>query len=580
MDRKLLETVQRAQKGDLECVARVTEMASERVIRYLYRISLDHHAAEDLCQETMIRLLEYLPKIVIRDEGAFWAWLYRTAFSRLQQHHRDQLRRRRHCDMRSDPSLTAATATDDETPFEQVARSELARAVWKAIGVLKLHHRQILTLRCLESLSYAQIATITGGTQLQAKVRFFRARQSLRRQLLRQGLAKDHLLPALGVFAAVTAGSGKRAAGVASASLDVGVGVAVIGMAATKMGAAVLTAATVGALAVGSVVSSGAADSVVSTSRTGLSRYTIDRIEKRIEADARRFNFISAGFIYDANVAMTTSHGTRADLDKVLPLRGPNPITSTLCLQLLEGRTIADLDDPIAQYSRRFANCMPVRYADTPVTFRHLLAHTSGLPDSLGGGPLGRDGKLRLESKPGERYRRTEAGYVVLEMLLEEITGKRLDELIQIRIAAPIEATSFRALAPNDATVAGVECTITDLTRFLGRLLQGKYVSGGLLRVQVCSPQDSDSHGLGYSLIASARDGLSLVWDHGTWGLYDYHCAFQPCGRLGLVVVAQRKALDQFPGDYLQTLLDLLAILGEQHMQDRGGPHKPVWEIP
>lgn len=31
-------------------MAQVTELASERVVRYLYRISLDRHLAEDLCQ--------------------------------------------------------------------------------------------------------------------------------------------------------------------------------------------------------------------------------------------------------------------------------------------------------------------------------------------------------------------------------------------------------------------------------------------------------------------------------------------------------------------------------------------------
>ncbi|MEN6424849.1 MAG: sigma-70 family RNA polymerase sigma factor [Phycisphaerales bacterium] len=580
MDPRLLETIQRAQRGDRECVARVMEQASARVVGYLHRISLDRHLAEDLCQETMIRLLEYLPRITIKDEAAFWAWLYRTAFSRLRQYHRDQVRHRRHCEIHSQSALAEAAAVDDGTIFEQIARNELAQTVWKAIGVLKLHHRQVLTLRCLESLSYAQIATITGGTRLQAKIRFFRAKQSLRRQLLRQGLTKGHLLPALAVFAAVTAGPGRRAAGVTGASLQVGTGAALIGMAATKMGVAVITTVVAGALTVSSVASSGAAGPAIRAGPAVLSRDTIRRIDRRIEADARHFNFINAGFLYDANVVMAASYGAGAGLDAVLPLRGPNPITSTLCLQLLEDKTIKDLDDPITQYTRRFADCMPARYAGAPVTFRHLLAHTSGLPESGNGGFLGRDGRLRIESTPGSRYRRSEAGYALVETLLEDITGKRLDELIQVRIAAPIEATSFKTLAPNDPAIAGVECTITDLTRFLGYLLQGKYVSGGLLRAEVGSPQDSSFHGLGCSLIASAEDGLSLIWDHGTWGLHDCYYALQPCGRLGFVVLSQKKALDQWPTDHLQTLLDLLAILGECHTQDRGGPHQPLWDIP
>jgi len=351
-------------------------------------------------------------------------------------------------------------------------------------------------------------------------------------------------------------------------------------MAASKVGTALIATAAAGALAVGAVVSSGTANSVVRVGPVGLSSDMVGRIDRRIEADARHSNFINAGLLYDANAVMTASYGAKANLDAVLPLRRPNPITSTLCLQLLKDKTIEDLDDPIPRYSARFADCMPARYVGTPVTFRHLLAHTSGLPDGPSGGFLGPDGKLRIESVPGSRYRRSEAGYALIEMLLEDITGTPFDELIQVRIARPIEATSLHALAPNDPAVAGVQCTITDLTRFLGHLLQGKYLPGDLLRAEACSPQDSPSHGLGCSLIASSQDGLSVIWDHGTWGLYDCYYALQPCGRLGFAVLTQKKAQDQWSVGHLQMLLDLLAILGERHMEDRGGPHQPRWEIP
>jgi hypothetical protein len=117
------------------------------------------------------------------------------------------------------------------------------------MGSIKLRHRNILTLRCFHDLSYADIATATGGTELQARLLFFRAKRSLRQQLASRGYRKkEQLLPALSLFAALTAGKSKAVSAaslVKAATLDVSVGTAALGLATTKIGAAAVVTATV-----------------------------------------------------------------------------------------------------------------------------------------------------------------------------------------------------------------------------------------------------------------------------------------------------------------------------------------------
>ena len=90
--------------------------------------------------------------------------------------------------------LANAASADAPGALDTAMHKELTQTIWKAMGRLKPRYRQVLTLRCFYQLSYAQIAAITGGSRLQAKVLFFRAKQSLKGQLVRHGLTKSHLL--------------------------------------------------------------------------------------------------------------------------------------------------------------------------------------------------------------------------------------------------------------------------------------------------------------------------------------------------------------------------------------------------
>jgi hypothetical protein len=129
---------------------------------------------------------------------------------------------------------------------QALMHQELAAAVCEAMDSITLRHRNILTLRCFQDLSYAEIAVTTGGTELQARLLFFRAKRSLRHELAVRGFKKKaQLLPALAVFAALTAGSSKAAADtlIEAAALKVSASTVALGIATSKLGVAVLAAA-------------------------------------------------------------------------------------------------------------------------------------------------------------------------------------------------------------------------------------------------------------------------------------------------------------------------------------------------
>ena len=61
-------------------------------------------------------------------------------------------------------------------PATTLWRKEMVELILSAMGALNLEYRTVLTLRCLEDQSYAEIAVVLGGSQMRAKMLFYLAK--------------------------------------------------------------------------------------------------------------------------------------------------------------------------------------------------------------------------------------------------------------------------------------------------------------------------------------------------------------------------------------------------------------------
>lgn len=120
------------------------------------------------------------------------------------------------------------------------------------------------------------------------------------------------------------------------------------------------------------------------------------------------------------------------------------PITATAIMLLVQEGKLS-LDDPI----RRHLPDSPPAWND--ITLRHLANHTSGIPDDLGSARVetAADGfaaaaKLPLEYAPGTRSSYGITGYIVLQHIIERVTGKSFDTFLQERLFAPLGMENTR----------------------------------------------------------------------------------------------------------------------------------------
>lgn len=237
--------VKRAQLGDKESLEKLTELAEERLRVDVYRLTLQEDLAQEIVQESLFEMFRVLSDL--KEAHRFWPWLYRIAINKMRLHYRTEKRRR---------TVTASAVAEkvaygsSEQAMAGAISKELKDIVLGAMRRLKPRHRTVLTMRCYREMEYSQIAESMGCSEFAAKMLFYRAKRSLRKQLARFGFGKGLLLPALVLFGKMTARSEAAVhVTVSTAAMKVGVAAGVAGFATSTTGIVSLAAA--GILAVG-----------------------------------------------------------------------------------------------------------------------------------------------------------------------------------------------------------------------------------------------------------------------------------------------------------------------------------------
>lgn len=132
-------------------------------------------------------------------------------------------------------------------------------------------------------------------------------------------------------------------------------------------------------------------------------------------------------------------------------------VTALAALRMVEEGKLS-LDAPINGYLRSWKLPENEHTAWKPVTLRHLLSHTAGtsvsgfwgyLPDMplptlrqiLDGEAPSISGPIRVESVPGDKWRYSGGGYVVVQQAMMDVTGRDFPALMHDYVFAPLGMT-------------------------------------------------------------------------------------------------------------------------------------------
>ncbi|WP_461122661.1 RNA polymerase sigma factor SigE [Saccharothrix stipae] len=158
---------------------------ADRVYRLAYRLTGNQHDAEDLTQETFIRVFRSLASY---KPGTFEGWLHRITTNLFL----DMARRRSRVRMEALPDETDRIPGDDPTPEEVYADTHLDPELQAALDELPPEFRAAVVLCDVEGLSYEEIGATLGVKLGTVRSRIHRGRQALRVALeRRRGLVQE-----------------------------------------------------------------------------------------------------------------------------------------------------------------------------------------------------------------------------------------------------------------------------------------------------------------------------------------------------------------------------------------------------
>ena len=179
MDRESeLAVVARLRCGEADAFDEVFAAFNVRLFTFLVRLSRRRDVAEDLLEETWLRLVKHATKL--QPDTRLAPWLFTVARNLYVSFNRSRMLE----DSATESMMALWPFTPQRTsPFDVAAASELERRIERALALLPASSREVLLLVGVAGLDHSDAAEICGITPEALRQRLHRARTALSRAL-------------------------------------------------------------------------------------------------------------------------------------------------------------------------------------------------------------------------------------------------------------------------------------------------------------------------------------------------------------------------------------------------------------
>lgn len=170
--------VARLRAGDCAALDAVYDRFNTPLFNFLARMARRRDVAEDLLEETWVRLIARAPEL--RTDTRLGPWLFTVARNLYVSHRRSRALEDSHA-----AGLTGgwSSPSPEPSPFESAAATEAERRIEAALGELPVLYRETLLLVGVEGMRPAEAAEVCGITPEAMRQRLSRARALMARHL-------------------------------------------------------------------------------------------------------------------------------------------------------------------------------------------------------------------------------------------------------------------------------------------------------------------------------------------------------------------------------------------------------------
>lgn len=148
--------------GDTAAASALIERHKRRISDYIYMMVRDRSLADDIFQETLIKVLRFLDEGRYTDNGKFLSWVLRIAHNQVIDHFRQQRTRNDISEAEAGYDLLNDQRLSDANIEQSIVTEQIEQDIRTLVDNLPEEQREVVYMRYFENMSFKDIADETG----------------------------------------------------------------------------------------------------------------------------------------------------------------------------------------------------------------------------------------------------------------------------------------------------------------------------------------------------------------------------------------------------------------------------------
>jgi len=147
--------------GDGSAISKLIERHKKRVTEYIRMMVKDRDVADDIFQETFIKVVRFIDEGRYTDNGKFLSWVLRIAHNQVIDYFRQNKQQNKVTESDAGFDILGSLRFSNDTVEDRLVSSQIESDVRKLIEFLPEEQKQVVMMRYYDDLSFKEIAELT-----------------------------------------------------------------------------------------------------------------------------------------------------------------------------------------------------------------------------------------------------------------------------------------------------------------------------------------------------------------------------------------------------------------------------------
>jgi RNA polymerase sigma-70 factor (ECF subfamily) len=176
------ELIQEYLIGDEDALSVLIKRHKSRIYRFVCSKISDKDVADDIFQDTIIKVIKTLKSGTYKEQGVFLSWVFRISQNLIMDYHRKNKRKPLSVE-KEGFSIFSLIPDDSQSIENKLISNQIEKDLNKLVKTLPLEQKEVLIMRLYEGVGFKEIAELKGISINTALGRMRYALMNLRKEI-------------------------------------------------------------------------------------------------------------------------------------------------------------------------------------------------------------------------------------------------------------------------------------------------------------------------------------------------------------------------------------------------------------